>query len=207
MRPSGVSTISFTSPIFSACSTLNVSPVMNIRRAFDGPILATTYGEMVAGMTPRRTSERASHAPRLATTQSHTESRPTPPPIAVPFMRAHVKTGSALKSRSMCAKESADLRLSSSLIAAALSNIFGSPPAQNIGPFPVMKTTRKLGVALMRSTHITSALSAAALMAFFSFGRFNVITATVSFAFHCTSSGSSAQQSVAGAIVSGFSDV
>ncbi len=54
----------------------------------------TTYGLITAGISPRRTSERANIAVSAATAISQQATRPTPPPIAAPLTRAMVGWGS-----------------------------------------------------------------------------------------------------------------
>mmetsp|Transcript_14155 Transcript_14155/g.23556 ORF Transcript_14155/g.23556 Transcript_14155/m.23556 type:complete len:242 (-) Transcript_14155:76-801(-) len=179
---SGVSTSSLTSPIFTPSSARMDSPVINIRRAFAAPIFATTYGEMVAGMTPSFTSDKAKKADLRAITWSQQETSPTPPPIADPLMRPHNITGSLLSSERNLAKFTASFKLSSSVILPAAWKPFGSPPAQNIAPFPVRNTMRIVGVSRTRLTAIMKPLVRLASIAFFAVGRLRVIEATYLFA-------------------------
>ena len=89
--PSG--TAARTKPISSAFTASNLSPVMNSSRAADSPILRITYGEITAGMIPRRTSVNPNCVPRAATGMSHAATSPAPPPRAAPWMRATTGLG------------------------------------------------------------------------------------------------------------------
>merc|ERR550532_878831 len=76
-----------------AVCMLQFSAVQNSRFEFAVPIVRSTWGEITAGMTPSFTSESVTCAVFTATTMSQADARPTPPPMAEPFMQQIVNCG------------------------------------------------------------------------------------------------------------------
>merc|ERR1712039_68101 len=64
------------------------------------------YGEITAGITPSLTSESVACAVLTATHMLQTEARPTPPPMADPFMQQMVNCGKENQSYKSRAKTS-----------------------------------------------------------------------------------------------------
>ena len=98
----------------AASAALIRSPVSISRRAWRGPIAASTYGPITAGIRPRRTSVVPKVACALATTMSQQATRPVPPPSAAPLTRATVGLGSSFKVCISPASALASARLSAS---------------------------------------------------------------------------------------------
>ena len=63
------------------------------RRAWFGPIFASTIGEITPGMIPSRTSENPKTASSPATAMSTQAVSPEPPPSAYPWIRATTGAG------------------------------------------------------------------------------------------------------------------
>mmetsp|Transcript_113094 Transcript_113094/g.320376 ORF Transcript_113094/g.320376 Transcript_113094/m.320376 type:complete len:288 (-) Transcript_113094:242-1105(-) len=174
----GNSDVSFTMrctrPKSMAAAMLQFSAVLNSRLELDSPMVRITCGEIVAGMTPSFTSESVQWALLTATTMSQLQIRPTPPPMAEPFMQQIVNCGRLAHSARSRAKPTAldsfppaPPRYAAVPVmmapdgfsgsppsppppmapaaACAAWNVFGSPPAQNMRPLPVSTTMRRSG--------------------------------------------------------------
>mmetsp|Transcript_114194 Transcript_114194/g.368945 ORF Transcript_114194/g.368945 Transcript_114194/m.368945 type:complete len:255 (+) Transcript_114194:186-950(+) len=93
-----------TRPISMAVCMFAFSAVQKSRFALAVPMLRITWGEITAGMTPSFTSESVACAVRTATTMSQAATRPTPPPMAEPFMQQIVNCGRWAHSRMVRAR-------------------------------------------------------------------------------------------------------
>ena len=102
--------------------------------------------EMIAGMTPTRTSVNPSRTSSRAMEMSQAAASPTPPATVWPSMRPTTGVGDAMMARSRSSKP---LAPGAALPAAACSE--RSAPAQKTRPVLVSTTTRTAGSALAAS--------------------------------------------------------
>ena len=124
--------------------------------------------EIIAGMTPTRTSLKANSADSAATVRSHAAASPTPPPKAWPLIRPMTGFGNSQTVFSTSTK---------GLSAAPMPPAFRSAPAQNAGPAPVRTTARTSAAALAAARCARSSPTSASESAFRRSGWSSVIHA------------------------------
>mmetsp|Transcript_101301 Transcript_101301/g.253974 ORF Transcript_101301/g.253974 Transcript_101301/m.253974 type:complete len:253 (+) Transcript_101301:298-1056(+) len=100
-------------PYAFACCIEQFSAVTKSFFALAAPMVRMTCGEMTAGMTPSLTSDSVTCAVFTATAMSQQHRRPTPPPMADPFISAIVNCGSVAQPKKSRANEAAAASLPS----------------------------------------------------------------------------------------------
>mmetsp|Transcript_22576 Transcript_22576/g.68835 ORF Transcript_22576/g.68835 Transcript_22576/m.68835 type:complete len:200 (+) Transcript_22576:557-1156(+) len=168
------STTSCKSPIATAFSAVKRSPVRKYRRACAGDMRGTTYGEMVAGMRPRRTSDSEKVAERTPTAMSHAQISPTPPPNALPCTSATVAHGKSASFWSIRESWSASASFSSGESRAAARIQLRSPPAQKLRPSARTNSARSPSAARRPSSVAERELIISMLKALCTLGRARV---------------------------------
>src|SRR5450631_743596 len=164
-------------PRRNASAAVNRSAVKNSRRAARAPIASTTYGLIVAGMSPRRASDNAKTASGVPIAISQQAMRPIPPPNAAPWTRAIVGLGSSFNVVSIAASAFASARFCVREKPAIFFIQFRSAPAQKLAPAPISTTARTAVSTPSRcSAELNSAISVS-LNALWTSGRLSVTTA------------------------------
>src|SRR5437762_5089735 len=139
---------------------------------------ARTYGLMVAGVRPRRTSDTQNSVSVDATAMSQAAMSPMPPANAAPWTRATVGFASACSRASMVPKAIASLRFSSKSSSPILFIQFRSAPAQNTLPRPASTTARTAGSCSSSPNAAVSSAIIVSLKALRRSGRLSQRTAT-----------------------------
>ena len=113
-----------------ACSASNSSPVRKSARACDRPIARARTGEIVAGISPSRTSVKPKRASSRASTMSQQQASPVPPPSAR-HARARSRARAAVDGREHGRGRSASATLCSCASSPDARIHSRSAPAQN----------------------------------------------------------------------------
>src|SRR5581483_1442570 len=138
---SAAGTARWTSPTSTARAAEMRSPVRKSHIAFWMPSFGMQTAEMMAGITPTRTSLNANAALSAAMVRSHAAVRPSPPPKACPLMRPITGFGEF-----QIVFSTVTNGCSSPSVAVRPPDL-RSAPAQNAAPAPVSTTVRTCGSA------------------------------------------------------------
>lgn len=154
-----------------------------------------TKGETMAGIIPKRTSEKRNHALERATTVFAVEQTPTPPPMHPPFTRHNVgiRRWSNVDNIVRSFMESALIPSSFMLVIRNGTNHYAavsfiqdkSAPAQNVFPLPFRMSPRIVLSSLTEEKALDSSAIVCAENAFFFSGLFSTRVATESSSTYC----------------------